>query len=102
MLCHKKKSSRTHELLNIEIGLADSNYSFKEFNEQETLQFCRSISLNRLIFEHTVKTKVIMQGKLIAVTYTLRTYWNQFSWAEFVNKNRYISVCLVSVEDKSI
>ena len=23
--------------------------------------------------------KVIMQGKLIAVAYTLRTYWNQFS-----------------------
>ena len=23
--------------------------------------------------------KVLMQGKLIAVAYTLRTYWNQFS-----------------------
>ena len=23
--------------------------------------------------------KVVMQGKLIAVVYTLRTYWNQFS-----------------------
>ena len=40
-------------------------------------------------------TKVIMQGKLIAVSYTLRTYWNQFSLAEFVNKNRLISVRLV-------
>ena len=28
--------------------------------------------------------KVIMQGKLIAVAYTLRTYWNQFLWVEFV------------------
>jgi len=25
------------------------------------------------------KSKVVMQGKLIAVAYTLRTYWNQFS-----------------------
>ena len=34
-------------------------------------------------------TKVIMQGKLIAVAYTLRTYWNCSSlWEEFVNKNR--------------
>ena len=32
-----------------------------------------------------------------AVVYTLRTYW-----AEFVNKNRCISVRLVSEEDKSI
>ena len=36
-----------------------------------------------------------MQGKLIAVAYTLRTYW-----AEFVNKNRCISVRLVSDEVK--
>ena len=35
-----------------------------------------------------------MQGKLITVAYTL--------WAEFVNKNRCISVRLVSEEDKSI
>ena len=34
-----------------------------------------------------------MQGKLIAVAYTLRTYWNSSSlWAEFVNKNRCIGV----------
>ena len=26
-----------------------------------------------------VKAKVLMQGKLIAVVYTLRKYWNQFS-----------------------
>ena len=26
-----------------------------------------------------VSIKVLMQGKLIAVAYTLRTYWNQFS-----------------------
>ena len=25
------------------------------------------------------RSKVLMQGKLIAVAYTLRTYWNQFS-----------------------
>ena len=48
-------------------------------------------------------TKVIMQGKFIAVAYSLRTYWNQFSlWVEFVNKNRCNSVRLVSEEVKSI
>ena len=44
-----------------------------------------------------------MQGKLIAVVYTLRTYIETSSlWAEFVNKNRCISVRLVSEEVKSI
>jgi len=38
--------------------------------------------------------KVIMQGKLIAVAGSL--------WAEFVNKNRYISVRFISEEVKSI
>ena len=33
---------------------------------------------------------------------TLRTYWNQFSLGEFVNKNRCLSVRLVSEEVKSI
>ena len=42
-------------------------------------------------------SKVIMQGKLIAVAYTLRSLW-----AEFVNKNRCISVRLVSEEVNSI
>ena len=42
--------------------------------------------------------KNVMQGKSIAVTYTLRTHLNQFS-LEFVNKNRCISVRSVS-EDK--
>ena len=44
-----------------------------------------------------LRTKVIMQGKLIAVEYTLGSLW-----AEFVNKNRCISVHLVSDEVKSI
>ena len=26
-----------------------------------------------------VRPEVLMQGKLIAIAYTLRTYWNQFS-----------------------
>ena len=29
--------------------------------------------------ENTSNTENVMQGKLIAVAYTLRTYWNQFS-----------------------
>ena len=41
--------------------------------------------------------EVVMQGNLIAVAYTLRTYW-----VEFLNKNRCISVRLVSEEVKSI
>jgi len=52
-----------------------------------------------------------MQGNLIAVAYTLRTYWVEFLnknrcisvyRAEFVNMNRCISVRLVSEEVKSI
>ena len=42
-----------------------------------------------------VLPKVLMQGKLIAVVYTLRTYIEtSFLWVEFVNKNRCISVRL--------
>ena len=48
------------------------------------------------------KTKVLMQGKLIEVAYTLRTFLNQFSLGEILKKNRCISVRLVSEEDKSI
>ena len=34
---------------------------------------------NLLIQEYLTWVKVVMQGKLIAVAYNLRTYWNQFS-----------------------
>ena len=44
--------------------------------------------------------KGVMQGKLVAVVYTLRTVSSL--WAEFVNKDRCISVRLVSEEVKSI
>ena len=55
----------------------------------------------------SVTLKVIMQRKLIAVVYTLcSVYILKFEtsslWAEFVNKNRCISVFLVSEEDKGI
>ena len=40
-----------------------------------------------------------MQGKLIAVEYKLKPV---LSGRNIKNKNRCISVCLVSVEDKSI
>jgi hypothetical protein len=43
-----------------------------------------------------------MQGKLNAVAYTLHNIETSSLWAEFVNKNRCISVCLVSEEDKNI
>ena len=45
--------------------------------------------------------KNVRQGKFIAVVYTLRTYWNQFSLGGICNKNRCISVPLVSEEVKS-
>ena len=44
------------------------------------------------------KTKGVMQGKLIAVVH-IETI---SLWAEFVNKNRCISVCLVSEEVKTL
>ena len=45
-----------------------------------------------------------MQGKLISVAYTLLAIHIETSslWAEFVNKNRCISVRLVSEEVKNI
>ena len=43
-----------------------------------------------------------MQGKLNAVAYSLRNIETRSIWVEFVNKNRCISVCLVSKEDKNI
>jgi len=44
-----------------------------------------------------------MQGKLIAVAYILCVHIETSSlWAQFVDKNRCISVPLVSEEDKSI
>ena len=47
--------------------------------------------------------KVIMQGKLTAVASTLHTHIETSSlWAEFVSKNRCISVRFVSEEVKSI
>ena len=60
-----------------------------------------SCKWQRLIFilQNVVWCKVIMQGMLIGVAYTLRT---SSLWAEFVNKNRCVSVCLVSEEAKSI
>ena len=47
-------------------------------------------------------SKVLMQGKLIAVVYTLRTIETSSLWADFVNKNRCNSIRLVSEEVKSI
>ena len=40
---------------------------------------------------YTGAPKVLMQGKLIAVAYTLRTYWNQFSLSG-ICKQEYASV----------
>ena len=46
--------------------------------------------------------KVIMQGKLIALCILCVHFETSSLWAEFVNKNRCISVHLVSEEGKSI
>ena len=40
--------------------------------------------------------KVIMQGKLIADVYTLRTYWNQFSLGG-ICKQEYMHQCSFSI-----
>ena len=45
--------------------------------------------------------KVVMQGKLIAVTYCVHIE-SSSPWAEFVNTNKCICVCLVSEKVKSI
>ena len=51
----------------------------------------------------TSQRKVIMQGKLIAVAYLLCVHIEASSlWAEFVNKNRCISVRLAFEEVKRI
>ena len=50
----------------------------------------------------TIVTKGVMEGKLIAVVYTLRHIETSSLWVEFVNKNRCIRVRLVSEEVKSI
>ena len=48
-------------------------------------------------------SKVLMQGKFIAVPYTLLVHIETSSlWGEFINKSRRISVRLVSEEVKSI
>ena len=49
----------------------------------------------------TSLTKVLMQGKLIAVVYCVHIETSSL-WAEFVDKNRCISVRLVSEEHTSI
>ena len=69
----------------------------------------RQHSLNRVSdtlqvsLRYSVLCKNVMQGKLIAFAYTLRVYIQTSSvWAEFVYKNRCLSVRLVSEEVKSI
>ena len=71
-------------------------------NFYETFSFVSSTRLHcdKLLSISTIK--VVMQGKLIAVAYTLRTIETSSLWAEFVNENRCISVRLVSEEVKSI
>jgi len=39
-----------------------------------------------------LQLKNVIQGKLIAVAYTLRTYWNQFSLGGICKQDRCISV----------
>ena len=49
-----------------------------------------------------IESKNVIQGKLIAVAYTLRNIETSSLWVEFVNKNRCLSVRLVFEEVKSI
>ena len=62
---------------------------FKVLNKQKTCHvkaslikkyvFQALLQRNRWALRNQLSTKDLMQGKLIAVAYTLRTYWNQFS-----------------------
>ena len=49
-----------------------------------------------------IESKNVIQGKLIAVAYTLRNIETSSLWVEFVNKNRCLSVRLESEEVKII
>ena len=60
---------------------ADSCFKYKEYkylfsgNRRKLI-----ISFDCVRHRHDIEySNVLMQGKLIAVAYTLRTYWNQFS-----------------------
>ena len=55
-----------------------------------------------LKLQDCILTKVVMQGKLIAVAYTRVHIKASSLLAEFVSKNRCITVRLVSEEVKSI
>ena len=50
-------------------------------NPVDQTWYSNSFYAKKVSQAHTINahTKVIMQGVLIAVAYTLRTYWNQFS-----------------------
>ena len=45
--------------------------------ESKLFKFFSSLLYYRIFY--LAQTKGVMQGKLIAVVYTLRTHWNQFS-----------------------
>ena len=51
-------------------------YSPKSFIQQYSLKYEAHVTHNYFMLG---VDKIVMQGKLIAVAYTLRTYWNQFS-----------------------
>ena len=55
-----------------------------------------------VIIRQTGIPKVIVQGKLIAVAIYSAYIETSSLWAEFINKNRCISVSLVSEENKRI
>ena len=95
LYCTKRRSSQIKPQLKVEIGdgreallykskstlIRNLNklkhpHSSDEFPDQHLRQI--SPGLSELWSEIQI-TKVIMQGKLIAVAYTLGTYWNQFS-----------------------
>ena len=61
--------------------------------EKNSLAVTIKLSFFSLYF---LQTKLLMQGKLIAVAYTLRTYWNQFSLGGLC-KQEYMHQCSFSI-----
>ena len=59
---------------------------FFKFPENECT-LCVQYKLNAADFKciFSFETKNVIQGNLIAVAYTLRTYWNQFSLGGICN-----------------
>ena len=75
------------------------SFSQKSENDSTLMNTIVYFNLKTENIFQLVYSKGVMQGKLIAVVYILRTYWNQFSLGGICKQERCISVRLVSEEE---